>query len=105
MRKPIALLATAGLAAAAVPAAAATKTVKVDDNFFTPRPISVKKGSTVTWKWVGDAPHDVKVVKGPVKFASPTKRSGTYSKKLRRRGTYTIVCTIHSGMSMKLRVR
>ena len=106
MRKPIALLATAGLAVAAVPAFAATKTVKVDDDFFSPRPVSVKKGDTVTWKWVGDAPHNVKVVKGPVKFSSGSpQRSGTYTRKLRKRGTYRIVCTIHSGMSMKLVVR
>ena len=105
MRKPIALLATAGLAVAAVPAFAATKTINVDDNFFSPRPVSVKKGTTVRWKWVGGAPHNVKVVKGPQKFTSPLKRSGTYSRTLRKRGTYSIVCTIHSGMSMRLKVR
>ena len=105
MRKPIALLATAGLAVAAVPALAATKTIKVDDNVFTPRPVTVKKGTKVTWKWVGEAPHNVKVVKGPQKFSSPFKRSGTYSRTLKKRGTYSIVCTIHSGMSMKLKVR
>ena len=105
MRKPIALLATAGLAAAAVPAFAATKTVKVDDNFFSPRPVSVKKGTTVKWVWVGDAPHNVKAVKGPRRFGSSIKTSGSYSKTLRTRGTYRIVCTIHSGMTMKLTVR
>jgi plastocyanin len=106
MRKPIALLAATALAAAAaVPAFAATKTVKVDDNFFSPKPVSVKKGSTVKWSWVGSAPHNVTAVKGPVKFSSSTKRSGTFRKTMKRKGTYRIVCTIHSGMSMKLVVR
>ena len=105
MRKPIALLATAGLAAAAVPAFAATRTVNVDDNFFSPSKLSVKKGTTVKWRWTGDAPHNVRVVKGPVKFGSSIKSSGSYRKTMRRRGTYRLVCTIHSGMDMTLRVR
>ena len=106
MRKPLALMAVAGVAAAAaVPAFAGTKTVKVGDNFFSPKPVTVSKGSTVTWKWVGDAPHNVKAVQGPARFSSAIKRSGTYSKKLRKRGTYRIVCSIHPGMSMKLTVR
>ena len=106
MRKPMALLATTALAAAAaVPAFAATKTVKVDDNLFSPRPVTVKKGTTVKWTWVGSAPHNVNAVKGPSRFSSSTKRSGTYRKTLKRKGTYRIVCTIHAGMSMKLTVR
>ena len=105
MRKPIALLTAAGLAAAAVPATAATRTVKVDDNFFSPKTLSVKKGTTVKWTWVGEAPHNVRAVKGPQRFGSAIKRSGTYRRTLKRRGTYRIVCTIHSGMTMKLTVR
>ena len=45
------------------------------------------------------------VTKGPVKFRSSFKDSGTYSKRLTRTGTYTIVCSIHQpDMKMKLRV-
>jgi plastocyanin len=59
------------------------------------------------WEWEGSNPHDVTVTKGPVRFHSRTKTSGTYAKKLTRRGTYKIVCTIHrrQGMKMTLRVR
>ena len=41
-----------------------------------------------------------------MKFTSPTKESGSYSKKLTRAGTYLIYCTIHgqSDQSMKLKV-
>ena len=107
MLKPrsLALLATAGLAVAAVPAYAATKTVEVDDNRFSPSSVTVKKGTVVKWRWVGDAPHNVVVVKGPRKFSSSLKRSGTYRRKLRRKGTYRIVCTIHPGMDMRVRFR
>ena len=35
------------------------------------------------------------VTKGPRKFHSKTKTSGTYSKTLRKRGTYRYICTVH----------
>lgn len=42
---------------------------------------------------------------GHARFASRTKRSGSYRKKLARRGSYKILCTIHApGMRMTLRV-
>ena len=56
---------------AAGPAAEAAKTpkktVKVGDNFFSPKKLSVKSGTTVTWKWRSDNAdsHDVKLKKGP----------------------------------------
>lgn len=102
---------TAVAAAVAVPAIAATKTVNVGDNYFVRSSgvptVTVKKGDTVKWKWVGDAPHNVTVTGGPARFSSPTKTSGTFSKKVTKKGLYTIVCTIHGGadQSMKLRVR
>ena len=106
MKKLIALVIAAGLLAAlAIPALAATKTVKLGDNFFSPKRLSVTKGTIVRWRWTGRAPHNVTVTKGPVKFRSSTMRSGSYSKRMRRRGSYTIVCTIHPGMQMSLRVR
>ena len=90
--------------AVAIPSTAAT-TVRVDDDVFRPGSVSVSKNTTVRWRWVGDDPHNVAVSKGPVKFRSSRKRSGTFSRKMRRKGTYTIVCTVHPGMDMKLRVR
>ena len=57
MKKYLAVLAAvavAGVAALAVPAlGAATKTVKVLDFKFTPKTLTVKKGTKVTWKWGG----------------------------------------------------
>jgi len=48
---------------------------------------------------------NVAVTKGPVKFHSSYKTSGTFSRKLTRTGTYTVVCSIHQpDMRMKLRV-
>jgi plastocyanin len=105
----VALLIAAASAVLAVPALAATRSVKVGDDYYvrkgsTPT-VTVKKGTKVTWRWAGRDMHNVAVTKGPVKFRSSFKSSGTYSKTVRTRGTYTIVCTIHQpDMKMKLRV-
>lgn len=111
MRKVLVPLAIAGaLGAAAIPALAASKSVKVGDNYFVRDggvpTVSVKKGTTVRWKFSGSAPHNVTVTKGPARFKSSVKTSGTYSKKVTTKGTYTIVCTIHGApdQSMKLKV-
>jgi plastocyanin len=100
-----AITALALSAALAVSALAATKAVAVKDNVFAPKSIVVKKGTTVKWSWRGRAPHNVTVTSGPAKFHSRTQKTGTYSEKLTRKGTYKIVCTIHApGMSMKIKV-
>jgi plastocyanin len=110
MKKPLAAgVATVVVAGAiAVPAlAASSKTVQVKDNKFVANRITVRKGTTVKWVWKGQAPHDVTVTKGPVKFRTKSPRtSGTFSKKLTKAGTYTIVCTIHApGMRMTITVK
>jgi plastocyanin len=112
MRKLLILGLLAVLAAslaAAGPAASKRKSIEVDDDYFVaegkPRTVTVKVNDTVVWEWEGRNPHDVTVTKGPVKFHSRTKTSGTYSKKVRRAGTYRIVCTIHRpDMRMRLKV-
>lgn len=105
------LAVAAALAAVAIPAFAATRAVNVGDNYFVRDggvpTVTVKRGDRVRWRWVGDSPHNVVVTKGPARFSSPVKTKGTYSRTLTKRGTYTIVCTIHGAadQSMKLRVR
>ncbi|MEP6952635.1 MAG: plastocyanin/azurin family copper-binding protein [Solirubrobacteraceae bacterium] len=101
----LALAAIAVLALLAVPALAATKSVTVGDTFFKAKSISVSKGTTVKWVWRGKLPHDVKVKTGPVKFHSTVKTKGSYSKRLTRKGTYRIICTIHPNMKQTVTVR
>jgi plastocyanin len=96
----IALFAAAlGTLIVAGPALSKRKNVEVDDNYFVeegkPRTVTVKVGDKVVWEWEGRNPHDVTVTKGPVKFHSKTKTSGTYSKTIKKAGTYKIICTIH----------
>ena len=109
MKKLVAAGAAAAVAAGAlaVPTfGAATKTVNVRDNRFDPASLTVTAGTTVKWVWKGKAPHNVKVTKGPATFASTTQTKGSFSKKLTKKGTYSIVCTIHApGMKMTVKVR
>ena len=100
----LAIPATAVAVLAVALPAAADNTISVKDNVFGPKSTTVKKGTTVKFTWRGNAPHNVTVVKGPVKFRSATKSSGTYSKQMTRSGTYRITCTIHPGMDLLLRV-
>jgi plastocyanin len=112
MRKLIVIaLAAAAVAVLAASAFAATRSVKVGDNYYV-RPsgvpkVTVSKGTTVAWHFRGSSPHTVSVKRGPVKFSSSVRFSGTYRKKLTRRGTYTIYCKIHGSrdQSMKLVVK
>jgi plastocyanin len=111
MRKQliVALSVAVGFTAAALPStaagpsttadpdaeASATKRVRVGDFFFRSRSITIQRGDTVRWVWVGQAPHNVDAISGPVNFGSRTKRDGAYRKRLNRRGTYRYLCTIH----------
>jgi plastocyanin len=95
-----------GVAAAlAVPAFAATKTISVDDDVFKPKTTTVKKGTTVKFKWVGESPHNVSRTGGPSFSNIGTRRSGSASRKLSKAGTYKLVCTIHPGMNLTIKVK
>lgn len=95
----------------AIPAFAATKSVKVGDDWFVRSSqgavptVTIKRNETVRWQFTGDSGHTVSVKSGPVKFSSPVKRSGTYSKRFTKAGTYRLYCKVHgSEQSMKLKV-
>lgn len=91
----------AAIAATALPAAAGTKTILLKDDVFSPRSLTVSKGSTVKLTWAGHHPHNL--VGGGVKSA--TKTHGTQKVKFKKKGTFTLVCQIHAGMKMKLKVK
>ena len=105
MRRVSLVLVLSVLALAAVPATAATG-VALRDDFFDPGTKTVRKGAQVRFTNRGEHAHNVVVTKGPRRFRSELLRSGrSYSRRLRVRGTYRIVCTLHAGMRMTLRVR
>lgn len=69
--------------------------VAVRDNRFDPRVIEVPSGTEVTWRWEGDAPHNVK----SDGFTSETIRKGTFTRTFDAPGAYDFHCTLHPGMS------
>jgi plastocyanin len=95
----------------ATQAFAASRSIKVGDNYFVRASgvptVTVKKGTTVKWQFKGHNVHTVVVRSGPAKFRSSARSKGTFSKKLTRAGTYRIYCSIHgaSDQSMKLVVK
>lgn len=102
MKKTLTTLAVAGAALlASAPALAATRTVRVADNVFKAKTITINRGDTVVWKWVGKNPHDVRFSS----FRSPLKTSGTYKRRFTKRGTFRYRCAIHSGMTGRVIVR
>jgi plastocyanin len=105
----LAALVAALIAVAGAQALAATKTVKIGNNFFVHRgrasTVTVGRGTRLTWRWsTHGVTHNVTVVRGPQRFRSGNRRRGTFSHTFSKRGTYKIVCTIHSGMRMTVRV-
>ena len=99
-------IATTAASALGTPEARVARTVgvTVGDDFYRPASLSVPRGTIVRWTWRGRDEHDVTVTSGPARFASPVQRRGTFTRTLRRRGTYVVVCTIH-GQRMTIRVR
>jgi len=111
MKKLLAAGAVTVIAAgAAIPAFAGTKSVKIGDNYFV-RPannatVTISKGSSLKFLWRGHAPHNVVKRRGPGgSFKSPVRTSGSWAHKFTRGGTYKLVCTIHSGMKLTVKVR
>ena len=102
----VAAIALVALAAAAL---GATRTINVGDNYFVKSSgvpgVTVKRGTVVRWRWVGRRRHNVRVARGPVRFRSPTQRSGTYRKRIFTAGRYVIICSIHGGRDQKMVLR
>ena len=111
--KQVMVIGVALLVGATPALGAAKKTVGVGDNYYTPKSLTVSKGTTVTWKWpgfdqAGDV-HDVKLKSGPKgvkKFHSDEAATDySFKRKLTVPGVYKIVCTLHEDMRMTIRVK
>jgi len=106
-------LAAALTAALAATALAATKSVKVGDDWFVRSSggatVTVKSGDRLKFRWTGDNQHNVKgrgISLG--KKCRTIRTSGSCrTKRLRKKGTFTLFCEVHgrSVQSMRLRVR
>jgi len=106
----IPILAATAVAAGAVAlpsvAATTTKTVLVKDDFFSPKKLTITNGSTVKWVWKGKEGHNVAVANGPSNFRFGKRKTGSKKHTFKKRGTYSIVCTIHApDMHMTIKVK
>ncbi|MGH2980226.1 MAG: cupredoxin domain-containing protein [Solirubrobacterales bacterium] len=91
--------------------AAKTRSVRVDDDFFRPKRVTIRSGDRVRWVWRGEGDHNVRFRKVPRRVSrrpgSRTVDRGRFSRKFRKRGRYSYVCTIHEdlGMTGSVKVR
>jgi Stress up-regulated Nod 19 len=68
--------------------------------------LSVRRGTTFRWRFLGRERHDVTLASGPVGFASPSVASGSFSFRFSRPGTYRLFCSLHpTRMTQIIRVR
>ncbi len=67
---------------------------------FSPDPITIKAGETVTWVFEQpDAPHNVVSLSDPVAFNSGVPQGhGTFQHTFTQPGTYPYICQIHPQM-------
>ena len=83
---------------------ARTKSVSVDDDFFRPKRATIVSGDRVRWVWRGEGDHNVRFRKVPRGVSrrpgAETDDKGTFSRKFRKRGRYSYVCTIHEDLGM-----
>ena len=89
--------------------AATTKTVRVDDDVYVPKRLKVAKGTRIKWVWSsGSGRHDVYSddrPEGVPHFHSPARTAPfSFTRKLRKPGRYTILCTLHEDMRMRIDV-
>lgn len=86
--------------------AASGATVRIQDIDFHPAAVVIHRGRSVTWRFLDpEVVHNV-TSRGVLRFrSSPTKRSGTYTVRFTKPGTYRYRCTIHPNMRGRVVVR
>lgn len=73
-------------------------TVSVVNNDFTPTPLSVPVGSTVTWQWNSSGvTHNVIFDDGP---ASAAQSAGSFARTFSATGDYAYICEFHVNEGM-----
>lgn len=99
-------LVAAAVPAAGVAGAAGSKTVALENIAFSPKSLSVSKGTRVTFSFRDDdTTHNVKSI-GSKRFKSIGDReTGSPSRTFSRAGTYRYECTLHPGMTGRITVR
>ncbi|HZP96881.1 MAG TPA: plastocyanin/azurin family copper-binding protein [Candidatus Limnocylindria bacterium] len=80
-----------------VPPSGRAITVEIGDDLFTPPPLTMTAGTSVTWVDHGQSPHTATAHDDS--FASPTLLfGGTYTRTFTTRGRYLYTCLFHPAM-------
>lgn len=83
----------------------ATNSVSIKDFAFGPAEVTVKIGTTVTWKNADSDPHTVTSTGNSGPLRSPTLSQGeSYSYTFAKPGRYDYLCTIHPFMTATVTV-
>jgi plastocyanin len=87
--------------------------VTVNDFYFAPTAVTIKKGRAVKWVWssYNTSPHDVHLKQGPKALKNKSRFSTTttavtdahFQRTFEVPGTYKFICTVHPS-EMKLTV-
>ncbi|MGH2997489.1 MAG: cupredoxin domain-containing protein, partial [Gaiellaceae bacterium] len=68
--------------------------------------VSLRRGTTFSWRFIGATQHDVTLVSGPEGFSAPWTLAGTFRFRFSRPGTYQLFCSLHPArMSQVVTVR
>ena len=110
--RPRAFLAAVAVTAAALggqvaaSGAAGSRTVTLKDVAFSPKSLSVSKGTTVTFAFRDDTTIHNVVSVGSKRFRSISNRSsGSMRRTFSKTGVYRYQCTLHPGMTGRITVR
>ena len=101
------LVLAAVLAFPATVGAARTYTIKVGDDYFSPTKKTIKVDDIVKWVWVGadgkpgQTTNEHTIVEAKDRFHSKTLTEGSYKKRFKKAGKWTIYCGEHAN-TMKL---
>ena len=76
-------------------ALARVRSTSVGEYRFGAERVLLAPGDRFRWRFIGAERHDVTLANGPAGFASPSLRTGTFSYRFRRKGTYNLYCTLH----------
>ena len=85
--------------------AAAIRTVKLKDSYFSPSRVTVARGGAVRFVWAGELVHNLVGPGIPSRLEDPVRRRRPFTRVFRRAGRFTFLCSIHPGMEMTVRAR
>jgi plastocyanin len=94
----------AALGGLSVARAETPNTVVIKNFMFSPMELTVKAGSTVTWKNLDGEPHTVVNDAGMFRSAA-LDQNDTYQFKFDKPGVYKVFCSIHPNMKETITVQ